>query len=101
MDVGPPKVLQSDNGGEFMKCVADLCKALHIKIIKGSPYHPQSQGKVERSHRSLRKKVAFDMAHLSKTGVNWVKQLKEYQKLQNEESMEALHNHSPFEFFYG
>ena len=34
MDVEPPKVLQSDNGGEFMKCVADLRKALHIKIIK-------------------------------------------------------------------
>lgn len=39
------------------------------------------------------------MAHLSKTGVNWVKQLKEYQKLQNEESMETLNNHSPFEVF--
>ena len=39
------------------------------------------------------------MAHISKTGVNWVKQLKEYQKLQNEESMEALNNHSPFEVF--
>ena len=39
------------------------------------------------------------MAHLSKTGVNWVKQQKEYQKLQNEESMEALNNHSLFEVF--
>jgi len=101
MDVGPPKVLQSDNGGEFKKCVEKLCKKMEVKIIRGSPYHPQSQGKVERSHRALRKKFAFDMVHLSKSGVNWACQLKEYQKLQNEEPMEVLGNHSPFEVFYG
>ena len=35
------------------------------------------------------------------SGVNWAKQLKEYQKLQNKESMEALGNKTPFEVFYG
>ena len=48
------------------------------------------QGKVERSHRALRKKIAFDMAHLNRNGINWATQLNEYQRLQNEESMEAL-----------
>ena len=101
IEVGPPKVLQSDRGGEFKKWVKKLCKNLNVKMIQSRPYHPQSQGKVERSHRALRKKIAFDFGHLRKSGVNWAKQLKEYQKLQNEESMEALANKSPFVVFYG
>lgn len=101
MEVGAPKVLQADNGGEFKKAVEKLCKTLAVKIVRSSPYHPQSQGKVERSHRALRKKIAFDMAHLNKNGINWATQLNEYQRLQNEESMEALGRQSPFEVFYG
>ena len=101
MEVGPPKVLQADNGGEFKNAVQKLCEKLAVKIVRGSPYHPQSQGKVERSHRALRKKISFDMAHLNKNGVNWAIQLKEYQKLQNEELMEALGRQSPFQVFYG
>ena len=54
-------------------------------MIQSRPYHPQSQAKVERSHRALRKKIAFDFGHLRKSGVNWAKQLKEDQKLQNEQ----------------
>lgn len=34
------------------------------------------------------KKIAFDFGHLRKSGVDWAKQLKEDQKLQNEESKE-------------
>ena len=94
-------MLQSDRGGEFKKWVKKLCKNLNVKMIQSRPYHPQSQGKVERSHRALRKKIAFDFVHLRRSGVNWAKQLKEYQKLQNEESMESLGNKSPFEVFYG
>ena len=71
-------MLQADNGGEFKKAVQKLCEKLAVKIVRGSPYHPQSQGKVERSHRALRKKISFDMAHLNKNGVNWAFQLKEY-----------------------
>ena len=63
MEVGPPKVLQADNGGEFKKAVQKLHKNLAVKIVRRSPYHPQSQGKVKRSHRAIRKKIAFDIWH--------------------------------------
>ena len=79
-DVGPPKVLQADNGRELKKAVQKFCEKLAVKKVRSSPYHPQSQRKVERSPRALRKKVPFDMAHLNKNGVNWAIQLKEYQK---------------------
>ena len=46
-------------------------------------------------------KIAFNFGQLRKSGVNWAKQPKEYQKLQNEESMAALQNKSAFEVFYG
>ena len=97
MEVGPPKVLQADNGGEFKKAIEKLCKKLAVKIVRSSPYHPQSQGKVERS----RKKIAFDLAHLNRNGINWATQLNEYQRLQNKESMEALVASLHLKFFYG
>lgn len=100
-EVGPPKVLQCDNGGEFKKAVEHLCRKLEVKIIRSSPYHPQSQGKVERSHRTLHKKIMYDLGHMSKVGVNWVSQLREYQKILNEEPMDVLGSQSPFEVFYG
>ena len=41
------------------------------------------------------------MAHLNRNGINWANQLTEYQRLQNEESMEALGRQSPTEVFHG
>ena len=93
--------MQCDNGGEFKKAVEKLCKSLEVKIIRSSPYHPQSQGKEERSHRSLKKKILFDMLHLRKAGINWATQLREYQKVLNEQPMEVQGNLSPFQIFYG
>ena len=100
-EIGPPKVLQCDNGGEFKKAVEYLWRKLEVKIIRSSPYHPQSQGKVERSYRTLRKKIMYELGPMSKVGVNLVSQLREYQKILNEEPMDVLVSQSPFEVFYG
>ena len=100
-ETGPLRVIQMDNGGEFKKTVEKLCSALSVKIIRGSPYHPQTQGKAERSHRSLRKKIAFDLIRVSDVGVNWARKLQDYQKLLKEELMDVLGSYSPIEVFYG
>lgn len=47
---GPPRVLQHDQGKEFKGAVKKDTESLQVKIIVSSPYHPQSQGKVEMSH---------------------------------------------------
>ena len=53
---GQLKVIQLDQGKEFKGAVQKLMESLRLKIIQISLYHPQSQGKVERSHCVLRKK---------------------------------------------
>ena len=49
-----PSVIRSDRGSEFTGHIIEyLDKAFGIKHVYGSAYHPQSQGIIERSHRSL------------------------------------------------
>ena len=46
---GPPRILQTDNGSEFIGPeLASLCHTMNVKIIHGRPRHPQSQGKVHK-----------------------------------------------------
>ena len=61
MEHGPPRVVQHDRGREFRGAVEILMKKLKAKIISSSPYHPQSQGKVERCHRAIRRKILYDL----------------------------------------
>ena len=67
---GAPRVIQHDQGREFEGAVAALCKKLIIKVVTGRPYHPQLQGKVERAHRSFKKKIMHDLLVMGKAGVN-------------------------------
>jgi transposase InsO family protein len=51
---GPPQILQSDNGKEFVaEVVKNVCNILNIKIRHGRPRHPQSQGQVERLNQTI------------------------------------------------
>ena len=45
-DVGPPKIIQTDQGTEFKGVVEQVMNKLKVKIIHSRPYHAQSQGKV-------------------------------------------------------
>ena len=69
-------------------------------MIKSRPYHPKSQGKVERSHRRLREKIKYDSIKLGKKGVNWVANLGAYSHILNDESKEELGWKSPFEIYF-
>ena len=49
-----PAVLRSDNAREFVsEVVSAMNKALEIRHVSGSPYHPQSQGMVESLHKTM------------------------------------------------
>ena len=57
-------------------------------MTKSGPYHLQSQGKVERSHTSLRKKITYDLFTQKQAGVNWSENLQKYAKCLNNEKRE-------------
>lgn len=71
-----PEIVQSDNEPEFLGEVQRLLKQKHVKVIKNRPYHPQSQGKVERQNRIVRSKIKYETQRHVRNGLNWVQNLK-------------------------
>lgn len=58
-DENRPRLL-SDNGPGFTASIlSDYLRMHGIKHIFGKPYHPQTQGKIERFHRSIKEKVCL------------------------------------------
>jgi putative transposase len=56
-----PRLL-SDNGPAFIsKPLAEYLKSYRMKHIHGRPHHPQTQGKIERYHRSMKSIVKLDI----------------------------------------
>ncbi len=101
MEHGPPTVLQHDQGCEFKGAVKRLMESMKVKVIQSSPYHPQSQGKVERMHRALRKKILYDLINIERRGVNWVSHLPKYAQVLNEDPKQQLGWMTPFHVYYG
>ena len=97
---GAPRIIQSDQGGEFKKAVKTLCDRMNIKLIYSRPRHPQSQGKVERCHRTLKSKIENDLSKLGQDGVNWAKQLPTYQRILNNDPKEMIAHKTPFEIYF-
>ena len=65
-----------------------------------SPYHPQSQGKVESSHRSWKNKFRFDVRKSNYTFTDWVSRLGQYASLYNRQQHLSLGT-SPFHVDHG
>ncbi len=56
---GPPLAILSDQGSNFMsKVLSLLYKKLGISRVRTSPYHPQSNGRLERFHSTLKTMLA-------------------------------------------
>lgn len=65
LSFGPPEKLLSDRGKTFVgKVIKNMCEAIGTKKISTSPYHPQTDGMIERMNRTIckdiRSRVAFD-----------------------------------------
>jgi transposase InsO family protein len=53
-----PRILQSDNGGEFSNALMTaFCNNNNIQHILSSSHHPSANDKVERKNREMRKKL--------------------------------------------
>ena len=58
---GSPTRVQCDRGTEFKGAVKTFLKKCSIQNIESRPYHPQSQGKLEKSHGTWETKLRFDI----------------------------------------
>ena len=59
-----PRLL-SDNGSSYVS--ADLASWLNetgMKHVRGAPYHPQTQGKIERWHQTLKNRILLENYYL-------------------------------------
>ena len=54
----PNKIL-TDNGLEFSQ-LSEFCEKYHIKHAKSPPYHPQTNGAVERANQTLKQRIFAD-----------------------------------------
>ena len=94
-----PKLL-SDNGSCYISYeLADYLKEKDMKHVRGRPMHPQTQGKIERYHRSMKNVVKLDN-YFSPGQLE--EKLKEFVQYYNYERYhESLKNLTPAEVYYG
>lgn len=96
--VGIPKEILTDCGTNFLsKLLKQVYQLLGIKGINTTPYHPQSDGLVERFNQTLKNMLR---KFVSETGTDWDKWLP-YMLFAYREVPQASTGFSPFELLYG
>jgi len=59
-----PRLL-SDNGSSYISAdLADWLDDQGMKHVRGAPYHPQTQGKIERWHQTLKNRILLENYYL-------------------------------------
>lgn len=96
--VGIPKEILTDQGSNFQsQLLGALYKLLHVEALRTSPYHPQTDGLVERFNQTLKqmlKKTALE------EGKDWDK-LIPYLLFAYREVPQESTGFAPFELLYG
>lgn len=70
---GVPRQLLTDQGANFLsKLMRDVCEALNISKIQTTPYHPQSNGAVERFNQTLTGLLSHYVARDQRDWDEWV-----------------------------
>lgn len=61
VDVHHKPRLLSDNGASYVATeLAEWLGDKNMKHVRGAPYHPQTQGKIERWHQTLKNKILLE-----------------------------------------
>ena len=57
--------LLNDNGSSYVSAeLADWLAAQNMGHVRGAPYHPQTQGKIERWHQTLKNRILLENYYL-------------------------------------
>ena len=94
---GLPKVILTDQGSVFTsKITRHMCKTFEIHKVRTSPYHPQSDGALERWHACLKGMMKRSEIDLKL----WDKQLK-YLLFAYRDTPHCVTGFSPFTLMFG
>ena len=94
-----PRLL-SDNGPSYIS--SELAHYLEIQNMthtRGKPYHPQTQGKIERWHRSLKNQILLENYYFPGELEERIRQFVDYYN--HHRYHESLNNLTPADVFYG
>lgn len=97
---GQRPILLSDNGACYVSGeLKDYLSAMKIKSIHGRVAHPQTQGKIERYHRSMKNVVKLDNYFHPEQLNEAIGEFVDYYN--NHRYHESLDNVTPADVFYG
>jgi putative transposase len=100
VNVGHRPRLLSDNGSSYIS--ADLAEWLEdkkIEHIRGAPYHPQTQGKIERWHQTLKNRVLLNNYYLPR---ELEAEIAAFVENYNHQRLhESLNNLTPADVYFG
>ena len=94
-----PRLL-SDNGPCYLSSdLADYLAANGMTHSRGKPYHPQTQGKIERWHRSMKNQILLNNYYLPSELQEHIQRFVTYYN--HERYHESLDNLTPADVYYG
>jgi putative transposase len=94
-----PRLL-SDNGPCYLsKQLGEYLTKHHMRHTRGAPYHPMTQGKIERWHRSLKNVINLDNYYLPGDLKNNIHDFVDFYN--NRRYHESLDNVTPADVYYG
>jgi putative transposase len=94
-----PRLL-SDNGSCYIsRSLAEYLEAKGMSHSRGKPYHPMTQGKIERYHRSMKNLINLDKYYFPWELEQAIGQFIQYYN--NERYHESLGNVTPADVYYG
>ena len=94
-----PRLL-SDNGPSYISSeLAHYLESQNMTHTRGKPYHPQTQGKIERWHRSLKNQILLENYYFPGELDERIRQFVDYYNHQRYH--ESLNNLTPADVFYG
>jgi transposase InsO family protein len=94
-----PRLL-SDNGPAFVsQALKEYLRRYRLKHIRGAPYHPMTQGKIERYHRSMKNVVKLQTFYFPWELEHTIEEFVAYYN--NERYHESLDNLTPADVYLG
>ena len=97
--VHKPRLL-SDNGASYISGeLADYIKDQGMSHVRGAPYHPQTQGKIERWHQTLKNRILLEHYFLPGDLEREIESFVEHYN--HERYHESINNLTPADVYFG